>query len=158
MEIQWWKEGMKAATFNSEVGATAGCTLWCLLGIISPQAEQKHGIRADAWLVSTKGANEVALWGHGLESHTTWNTLILIGMHVPTTSINLKWYQTPLPNQSPLMFTISFIRICSNLKRNGSQSILSSALAQPWLVSMSPIPIFWQITKSDMFQKIRWRP
>jgi len=55
---------MKAATFNGEVGATAGCIVRCLLGIFSPQDEWKHGIRADAWFGSIKTANEVALRGH----------------------------------------------------------------------------------------------
>ncbi len=55
---------MKSAMFNSEVGATAGCTLRGLLGVIAPQDERKHGIRADAWFGSVKTANEVGLRGH----------------------------------------------------------------------------------------------
>jgi len=49
MEIQRGKEGMRSEEFNSQVGATAGCTLRLLPGTIPKDADPyKHGIRADA--------------------------------------------------------------------------------------------------------------
>jgi hypothetical protein len=49
MEIQCGKEGMKTATSNAAVGATAGCTLWLLLDSIPEDDKgKKHGIRGDA--------------------------------------------------------------------------------------------------------------
>jgi hypothetical protein len=64
MEIQRGKEGMKMQQFNSQVGATAGCTLRALLGTIPPDEKDKRfGIRGDAWFGSVRAANEVALRG-----------------------------------------------------------------------------------------------
>ncbi len=49
MEIHCGKEGMKTATFNNTIGATAGCTLGLLLNSIPvDQQEAKHGVRGDA--------------------------------------------------------------------------------------------------------------
>jgi len=56
---------MRSEEFNSQVGATAGCTLRLLLGTIPKDADPyKHGIRADAWFGSIKTANEIGLRGH----------------------------------------------------------------------------------------------
>jgi hypothetical protein len=64
MEIQQGKEGMKSQKLNTEIGATAGCTLWLLLNTIPQEKEGvRHGIRGDAWLGSVHTANEVALRG-----------------------------------------------------------------------------------------------
>jgi uncharacterized protein YeaO (DUF488 family) len=65
MEIQRGKEGMRSEEFNSQVGATAGCTLRLLLSTIPKDADPyKHGIRADDWFSSIKTANEIGLRGH----------------------------------------------------------------------------------------------
>jgi hypothetical protein len=65
MEIQRGKEGMKTQKFNSDVGATAGCTLQLLLNTIPREKQSiKHGIRADAWFGSVKMASEVSWRGH----------------------------------------------------------------------------------------------
>ncbi len=65
MEIQRGKEGMGSKEFNSQVGATAECTLRLFLGTIPKDADPyKHGIRADAWFGSIKTANEIGLRGH----------------------------------------------------------------------------------------------
>ena len=65
MEIQRGKDGMKTKKFNSEVGATAGCTLQLLLDTIHPEDQGvRHGIRADAWFKSVKTASEVSRRGH----------------------------------------------------------------------------------------------
>jgi len=65
MEIQRGKEGMKTQKFNSDVGATAGCTLRLLLNTIPHEKGSiKHGIRADAWFGSVKTASEVSRRGH----------------------------------------------------------------------------------------------
>jgi hypothetical protein len=65
MEIQQGKEGMKTQKFNSDVGATGGCTPRLLLNMI-PRDKQsiKHGIRADAWFRSVKMVSEVSRHGH----------------------------------------------------------------------------------------------
>ena len=56
---------MRSKEFNSQVGATAGCTLRLLLGTIPKDIDPyKHGIRADAWFGSIKTANEIGLRGH----------------------------------------------------------------------------------------------
>jgi len=65
MKIQRDKEGMKTQTFNSDVGATAGCTLRVLLNKIPREKQSiKHGIRADAWFRSVKTVSEVSQRGH----------------------------------------------------------------------------------------------
>jgi hypothetical protein len=65
MEIQRGKEGMRSEEFNSQVGASAGCTLRLLLGTIPKDADPyKHGIWADAWFGSIKTENEIGLRGH----------------------------------------------------------------------------------------------
>ncbi len=49
MDIQRRKDVMKKEKFNSDVGATAGCTLQLLLDRIHPEDQGiRHGIRADA--------------------------------------------------------------------------------------------------------------
>jgi hypothetical protein len=56
---------MKTQLFNSQIGATAGCTLRSLLGTIPPdENDKKFGIRGDAWFGSVRAANEVAKRGH----------------------------------------------------------------------------------------------
>jgi hypothetical protein len=56
---------MKTQLFNSQIGATAGCTLRSLLGTIPPdENDEKFGIRGDAWFGSVRAANEVAKRGH----------------------------------------------------------------------------------------------
>jgi len=65
MENQRGKEGMKTATFNAAVGATAGCTLRLLLDSIPEDDKgKKHGIRGDAWFGSVRAASEIARRGH----------------------------------------------------------------------------------------------
>jgi hypothetical protein len=65
MKIQQDKEGMKTQKFNSDVEATAGCTLRVLLSTIPREKQSiKHGIRADAWFGSVKMASEVSRRGH----------------------------------------------------------------------------------------------
>jgi hypothetical protein len=65
MEIQRAKKGMKTATFNAAVGATAGCTLWLLLDSIPEDARGKRqGICGDAWFGSVWAASEISRCGH----------------------------------------------------------------------------------------------
>jgi hypothetical protein len=65
MEIQRGKEGMKMATFNAAVGATAGCTLQLLLDSIPEDDKgKKHGICGDAWFGSVRAASEIERRGH----------------------------------------------------------------------------------------------
>jgi hypothetical protein len=65
LEIQHGKEGMKNAQFNSEVGATSGCTLRLLLNSIAEEDNGlKHCIQGDDWFGSVRTANEVGLHGH----------------------------------------------------------------------------------------------
>jgi hypothetical protein len=65
LEIQRGKEGMKNAQFNSEVGATSGCTLRLLLNSIAEEDNGlKHCIQGDTWFGSVCTANEVGLHGH----------------------------------------------------------------------------------------------
>jgi len=65
VEIQRGKDGMKTQKFNSDVGATAGCTLRLLLDMIPSEKQNiKQGIHADAWFRSVKTASEVSQCGH----------------------------------------------------------------------------------------------
>jgi hypothetical protein len=46
---------MKTQLFNRQIGATADCTLRCLLGTIPPdENDKKFGIRGDAWFGSVE--------------------------------------------------------------------------------------------------------
>ncbi len=65
MEIQRVKEGMRNAQFNSEVGATSGCTLRILLNSIAEEDKGlTHCLQGDAWFGSIHTANEIGLRGH----------------------------------------------------------------------------------------------
>jgi hypothetical protein len=51
---------MKTHKFNSDVGATAGCTLRLLLETIPCEKKGiKHGFHADDWIGSVKTTSEV---------------------------------------------------------------------------------------------------
>jgi hypothetical protein len=59
------KDGMKTKKFNSEAGATAGCTLRLLLDTIPPKDQGiRHGIHADALFGIFKTVSEVSRCGH----------------------------------------------------------------------------------------------
>ena len=65
MEIQRGKEGMKSKQFNSEIGATAGCTLR-LAKAAHPVVEGEPEVRvdADAWFGSVRCAAALAKEGY----------------------------------------------------------------------------------------------